>query len=541
MQRPKLPRSAVARIESTSLLHWSYYRGMSTTATNALSNKRTIGTTLEFRWLRLTFWLVLTASLAANLYASFDARGLYSDAAGYLVTVYAQQWFLLFDTRTIVQILRQAPIVLLSKYTSASLFECGQVFTFAMLSWPPVLCACCWFVAPRDRQAWVVFPLASLLVGFSQPQLHAIGEAAIPAGYYWILLFLLLFRVHSTNTQSLFLVLCLPAFRLHEGAFPLTAILLLALALRIHAAVGHPRERLFVGLASLLLTTIFAYQIRWVIYPQFPNDRESILRGFSHFEFLYVDGHFNLPLVTGIVAILALSSVVLVHMIQPEETAARHARLIAFTWSIFALAAIATAILVEESFSPFAQLQARYNPIVVSAALSTVMLLLIRFQAPDRSWINSTTLFILISLGAAQIVADAAATRRWNTYVADLQSRLLNGRGLIPWETTLHTSNERADINWRLTAIGWVIPFTCIIFAPNGIVSAIINVPEGTTYRPLDPQQTDRLPRLRGIDYSPYERFLAIQKSGRPVVTATVPACRIGRAEPYLSLYRVTS
>jgi hypothetical protein len=466
----------------------------------------------DARLLQLTVWLILAANLASSLYASFDARGLYADGAPYLVSVYAREWFLLFDARTTVQILRQAPIVLLSRYTSATLFECGQLFSLVMLTLPTMLCALCWFVVPPNRKAWILFPLASLLIGFAATSMHAIGEAAIATSYYWLLLLLLLFRTRSINSQVLFLLLCIPAFRLHEGTFPLTALLLFAIAMRARPAADL-RERLFVGIGTILLAAIFIYQIRWVIYPQFPNDREGIIQGLAQFEFLFVDGHFNLPLITGFVALLSLSAVFLVYSTQPVAKATRLAKTITVVWTLFALSATAAAIMIEQSFSPFSQLQARYHPAIISTVLGAIMILLLRFQLPDRFWMQPSTIFILISLCATQTVADFAATLRWNAYVADLQSRLVGGRGLIPWETTLHTANERVDINWRLTEIGWVVPYTCIVFAPNGVVNAIIDSPLGTAYRPLDPEQPDHLPRLRGINYAPYERFLAIQKS----------------------------
>jgi hypothetical protein len=117
-----------------------------------------------------------------------------------------------------------------------------------------------------------------------------------------------------------------------------------------------------------------------------------------------------------------------------------------------------------------------------------------------------------MSLCATQAVADVTATRRWNDYIADLQARLTRERGLIPWETTLQNSNERANVNWRLFTMEWVVPFTCIIFAPNGIVTSMVDLPKGLTFRLLDPERPDRLPVLRGINFEPYKSFLAAQK-----------------------------
>ena len=458
-----------------------------------------------------TFWLVLAANLTCSLYASLGARGTYADGAALLVAIYDTQWLFVSGTRAVVEILRQVPIVLLSRYTSATLFECGQAFTFSCYRCRQSFAQFCWLIAPRNRRTWILFPLASLLIGFAATSTHAIGEAAIATSYYWILLFLLLFRTRSIKGQALFLLLCIPAFELHEGTFPLTGVLLLAIAMRIHAAAAQLR---FARLASVVLVAIFVYQIHWVIYPKFPGDREHIITGLTHFEFLYADQHFNLPLVTGAVALLALFAVFFVNMTQPVEKATRLANMIAVAWALLALIAVAIAVTTEQSFAPFSQIQARYHPVITSAVLGIIMILLVRFRVPDRTWMNPATIAVLISLCVAQVVADVCATRRWNAYIVDLQSRLVNAHGLIPWEATLHTGDDRVDTDWRIFKIEWVIPYMCIVFAPNGVVNAMIDLPKNLTFRPLDPERPDRLPKLRGVDFAPYKRFLITQKSG---------------------------
>jgi len=431
-----------------------------------------------------------------------------------LFVICEHEWFSLFaPARETLEILRQTPIVLLSKFTSMTPFQRGQVFTFVLLMLPTMLCALCWFIAPRDRKAWILFPVGYLLIGFAPTSMNAIGEAAIAASYFWILLFLFLFRTCSIGWQGVFLLLSVPAFRLHEGAFPLTGVLLFACAMRARAAVGL-RERMFVGVSSLLFVAIFAYQIRWITYPQSPADREGILRALARFQFLYVDGHLNLPLVTGTIALLALTAVVIVHATQPGDTAGVAARNIAIAFALFALAAITAALLIEPSFSPLAQTRARYHPVFISTALGTIAVLLLSLRLPDRLWMQPPTVFILISLCAAQMAADIAATHRWHAFVADLQSRLANACGLIPWETTLYTGDERADLNWRLMAVKWTIPRTSIVFAPASSIKSIIDLPTGMTYRPVDPEKPDHLPQLRGVDLTPYRQFFAARKCG---------------------------
>src|SRR5665647_488989 len=91
------------------------------------------------------FCFVLGLMFATSLLASVYARGIFQDGVYYLYRIAERQWFYLVDpARTTVQALRQAPIVLLTRFSDLSLFERGQAFTFVMLSLPAMLCAVCW-------------------------------------------------------------------------------------------------------------------------------------------------------------------------------------------------------------------------------------------------------------------------------------------------------------------------------------------------------------------------------------------------------------
>ena len=68
------------------------------------------GVKLNDQLLHLILWFVVIAKLGSSLYPSIDARGLYADGASYLGGIYGGKWFLTYDVRATVQILRQAPI-----------------------------------------------------------------------------------------------------------------------------------------------------------------------------------------------------------------------------------------------------------------------------------------------------------------------------------------------------------------------------------------------------------------------------------------------
>jgi hypothetical protein len=468
----------------------------------------------DARNLWLTFGFVLTANLACSFYASIDARGLYHDGVYYLVNIAdIKEFFIPGPARTTIEVLRQTPVVLLSKFTDMSLFQLGQAFSFTLLILPTLLCALCWLVAPPDRKAWTLFPLTYLLVGVAPTSIHAIGEAAPAASYFWIFLFLFLFRTRHIASQLLFLMLCIPAFQLHEGCFPLMVVLLLACSMRVRVS-NEVREQVFLALSAILIAAVMVYEISWILYPQYPEDRDDILRALVRFQFLYVDGHLNLPLMTGTCALLALATTSIVNTIAPRGAAKVCTWTITLAWALFALTAVAATLFIERTFAPLAQLQARYHPVFVSAALGMVMVLMLRLRV--RAWMQPTTAFIIIALCGAQTVADLAGSLRWHAFKIDLQSRLTKAHGLIPWEATLHTGDKLADINWHLMAVPWVIPIMSVVFSRNGVINSLVDLPTDMmeSDRPVNPQRPDLLPKLPGVDYSPYRQFFVAQKSG---------------------------
>jgi hypothetical protein len=461
----------------------------------------------------LIFWGCIGVNLIGSAYASLQGRGLYSDGVAYLVGIYHDHWFLLFDTRTVVQLLRQAPVVLASRYSSASLFECGQLFSFVMLALPWVLCGICWFVLPKNQKQWIAFPVLATLTGWMATSIHAIGEAAIATSYEWLILLMLLFRARSTGWMLLWTALLLPTFRLHEGTFAFLTIIAVSAIIAFRAASSRV-ERMLLGSGIFILALAISNQIYWVVYPQFPDDRNAIVSGLLNGEFLYYDGHFNLQLVNGIAALLILALLVIAWVSNAGKPSLI-AQVIVAVWALFCVGSVICATIVEQSFAPFAHLQARYHPPLVSTILASAMLALSRYPSTNRFLGSPSLLSIIFLLTAIQEVADIAATQRWNAFVYDLRSRLATSQGLIPWETTIHTGNLRADENWRLVKVGWAVPYFSIVYAPNGIVRAIVNTPVETVRPPFNPAQIEQLPMLDGIDYSPYEGSLRAQTRSR--------------------------
>jgi hypothetical protein len=452
--------------------------------------------------LRATFAVVLAAILGCAFYAAWNERGLYLDGVWILYRIAESDWFYLpAPARTTVDLIRQAPIVVLTRYTGLSLLHRGQIFSFVMSALPALLIVACWFITPRERKWWVLFPLAHLLIGVSATAFMPVTEASIASAYFWMLLFLLLFRARTSISQALFLTLYIPTFQLIEAACLLMPVLLLACVLRGRLAEGSG-EQIFLAVSAALIVLVTIYQASWVIWPRVPGDRELFLSGIRGFDYLRYDGHVNLPLVVGVVAFAALTSIFVMALGRPQWLALSWA--IVFGFAVFALAAVFAAFLVEQSFSPYSHYHARYFPVLVTLVLGTTAVLLHARAPSERVWMRPAILLTLTFLSIAQTAADVAATWHWREYVTDLQTRLSTSSGLISWERTVHTGDARRDRNWRLLDHSWLLPIMSIVWAKDGVVRSMIDWPVGSSWRPVDPEKPDRLPKLRGIDYRPY-------------------------------------
>lgn len=441
--------------------------------------------------------IVFAVATGCAAYAAAYARGLYLDGAYFLFEIAERSWFFLpAPPRATIDVLRQAPVVILARYTDAPLFRLGQALSLAMAALPVLLVAACWLIAPRERKAWVLFPTATLLIGISPAAFMPHTEASIGAAYVWVLLFLLMFRARGPLSQVAFLALCLPAFWLIEAACLMMPALLLACLARWRTSASAG-ERAFVAAAGIFIVAIAAYQASWVLWPRVPTDADMLRDGLRHLAFLYTDGHLNLPFVTGAAAFGALSILI----VWPD---ARPARAVVIGFVAIALSAIGVAFLMERSFSPYAHYHARYFPILITLVLGAAAVWTATWQPSRLPMAQPAILTVLVSLSLAQGAADIAATWRWRDYTADLQQRLAASSGLISWESTVRTGDAQRDRDWRLLNHDWLMPIMSVIWSPGGIVRSMINYPAGYTWRPLDPEKPDELPKLPGIDFTPY-------------------------------------
>ena len=114
---------------------------------------------------------------------------------------------------------------------------------------------------------------------------------------------------------------------------------------------------------------------------------------------------------------------------------------------------------------------------------------------------------MIAALAGAQFSWDLAATQQWRVYTADVRNRLAAADGLISWERALALGDPNKNEMWRVMGSGWTMPSLSIVLQSGSSVRSIIAAPEGS-WKPFDPSNLSNLPRIRGVDYSPYVRTM---------------------------------
>ena len=451
------------------------------------------------------YLLVMTTMLISGIWAGMNYRGLYQDGTYYLFRVLESDWFYLVDpARTTVQVIRQAPLVLMAKFSGVPLLPLVQVFSLAMLLAPVLITAPCWFIAPAGKKIWTLFPAICLLVGFATTSFEAVGEGAIAAAYFWVLLFWFLFRTGTLRGQAVFFLLCGPVYWLHEASALLMPIVILAAALQWrHGATLV--QQIFLALAMLASGIIIVHGLLWIIIPRIPEDREVALNGLVTLGFLYSPGRLNMPAVSALVAAAALCTTLFFH--AAASAFQRYAQAIAAIFVVFAVLATIAVLTTGIMWSPQAQANARYDPIMASAFLAVVVVCATN-RTDEFRWARGPTLVIVSALALTQMIADLATTAHWRDYVRDFQGRLRTAKGLVPWAIAANSGDSVRDSSFIMITPGWIAPLLSIVFAEQGNVRAIFDYPLGTPFLPFDPKNLHRLPRMRGASYEVYEKVM---------------------------------
>ncbi|HXP77901.1 MAG TPA: hypothetical protein VN823_27445 [Stellaceae bacterium] len=450
---------------------------------------------------------ILAAFAALGVYAAVELRGLYADGSAFLLRMMESGGFFLANPpRRIAHILQQLPVVLAMRLGVTHAGLLGWLFGLAMHLVPLALVAACYWLSPRGKKAYFLFPLFHYLAGSQAAGFAGIAEAPMASAYFWFLLFLIVFRRVPPWALAL---AALPALSLHEAFLFLGPVLALASAWRARSERATGTRVIFRALA-VWFVLIAAMQIGYIVTVPDSSSRDSFIGVMLGLGFLidpsdgFGHGGVNIPALMGI---MAAGAVGLAGRLE------RRASVLVASFALLCAMLVAGTAISEGFFAPALQFQARGYGAVLSLPLSALFLLSLRNPAWATLWTRPAVVSIVLVLALGQLGWQALGTWYWSRYIEDFRAVLSTHRGLVSWpEAVAGLPPDRARLLWRLSWY-WTNPSLSIVLSPDGKVAALVDNPVPVRWQPFDPADPDELPAGPLIDTGLYRAALAEAKA----------------------------
>lgn len=471
------------------------------------------------RSLRLTAALTLALALAVAISAALSLQGLYADGAEVLLEImqagsFAADWQ---PSRWTVHVLQQLPAVLAMRWGVDDPQPLGVLMGLGMYVTPLGLLAACYVVLPREAKGFFLFPLFHHLAGSEAATFVGIAEGPVAATYFWLLLFLILFRANGPVSRGAAVLAAIPACWLHEALVFLAPVLAVAALIRVRRDDGSSKAaRAVFGALALWFLVVTIYQLSAVAGAPDPQNRSDFVRTMLRFGILLEDNAQQPALRINVPALLGVHAGGAILSIWRGEKGwlgpARTTRVALAAFGLVAVALVAGSLWHGALLSPRAQFQARSWGAIMSLPLAIIFLVSLARPAWRGAWERRSTIAVLGILAAAQFGWQIIATHYWSAYVRDFRAVLARHEGLVSWTEALESLP--ADERWAFERMSWdwTSPAMSVVLAPHGRVASIIENRVAVRYQPFDPTDPAHLPAGPRFDSTVYRAALLRQQ-----------------------------
>ena len=461
----------------------------------------------------LSCWLILIAAIFVSLYAALELRILYADGSNVLLGMLEKGGFHLYEpSRRYVEFMYEFPVVLAIKLGVDSIPALIVCYGITIYLLPLLLISICYFVLPPDKKSYFVFPLLHYLAGTTSSSFGGLVEGPVAAAYFWLLLYILLFRFER-KVWMVVSLLALPAVYLHEVMFFL-APLLAAVAVWRASQEKRKTGAIQFALLAIWFLVIAAVQIFFIINPRDPANRSSFIYGFTHLLWLVTtSGQVNVPALAGLLAILVLAGLVVFERYNNRTILEKVRRLLVIGFAVVSFSMIAVTFVTEKFITPWMQFQARNHAAFISFPLALFAILSSVHPPMTLLWKKRQNIGVITILAVTVLSWHVAATHRWTIYLDDFRSILSTSQGLIPYKQACGNLPDGRKSNFQNMTWVHTNPTLSFLLSPKGRVTAVIDNPDrGGRWKPFDPNNPNSLPHSRFFDSGPYRETIEAAK-----------------------------
>jgi hypothetical protein len=458
--------------------------------------------------LRSVMVATFCAYLALALYAAAVRHGLFADGAYVLLRVTTEGGFVRFQpSRLVVHFLHQLPTIAAIRFGVADLYVLTFIYGLTLHLLPLVATLACYAILPQDKKLYFVFPYLHFVAGTLGSALAPVAEAPLASAIFWILFYLILFDAVGVWSKVALFALAASALLLHE-VYAFLGIALAGAAMYRRSNETQFAARMTFGALAVWFFAVAAVQFSYILDPFDVANRESLVSTSIQLVWLRFGVATNMPVVLGLMALGAcLVAWVWVQRKRVAPPAAAR-RAVHCCFALAAALAIALPLYSINFIDPRTQFAARNQSAYVSLALAVAVAMTLRIGRPTVHWQRwlPTAAIAYVAIGSLGWLFVGLSF--WARCVADTEFVLSTRTGLISWEEALSRVPERdRRIFWRFHW-GWTLPSMSILLAPEGQVSAIIDVPPQTGWKPFDPAKSADLPRSALFSTDHYVRAI---------------------------------
>jgi hypothetical protein len=150
-------------------------------------------------------------------YAAFSFRGYYADGVYHIFMMMDNGGFFIYEfSRLVATFLHQLPTFLALNIGIKNISILSFIFSLTLESLPLVLTIFSYFVLPKEKKSYFIFPLIYYFFGAQASGFAPIAEGATATAYFWLLFHFVLFQKFDSPKAIIFLFICLPALLLHQ-------------------------------------------------------------------------------------------------------------------------------------------------------------------------------------------------------------------------------------------------------------------------------------------------------------------------------------
>ena len=385
---------------------------------------------------------------------------------------------------------QHTPLILSIKSGITDIFTLARIHTFWYFSFGLISLVANWFIIPKEKKAYFLFPLIWMFGFYFNTEFFPITPGRLLTAVFWIIFNLILFH-RSWKTIIAIALVGWPLLRIYQGMLILGPIL---------GAMGFWKawtlketDKLKAVSYAIIGLYMLAGAFLSFLSVLDPQDKTSFVTFIIGFLLVFDEEFY--PHWPQFLSIFAFGFF-FVSVWKPQVFYKTKRVIIPFLY-FFSISVLLMPLIWPESLAPETHQQVRSLNIYFTAILAIGAFFVAQKKLTIPRVIYRKAVRIFLVLALVQIGWAIQATMQWNKYLEIFQAELSQLEpGLhLAQETSLLDVKKEYEISNGMHN-DWDTALMSVLFSPEDSVKAIIAHAYGNVYFPVDPYDRSSIPDL---------------------------------------------